>query len=76
MPNHNTLKPALVALLVTIVIAAALLLIVLAVSLSGSSAYGINAYAGGISQRFVDFLILALPVIFVFAFFISRKMFK
>lgn len=76
MPNQNTFKSFVVALLFTVAIGIAALLIALAVSLSGTSDNGISAYAGGISQRFVNFLLLALPVVFIFAFFISRKMFK
>jgi hypothetical protein len=72
----NTLKSFLVSLLVTIVIAIAALLVALVMSTSGSSANGISAYAGGISQRFISILLLSLPVIFVVVFLISRRAFR
>ncbi len=76
MPNQHTLKSFLVAFLITIVIAVAALLIALVASTIGSEANGLGAYAGGISQRFVSVLVLALPVIFVIAFFIFRRAFR
>jgi hypothetical protein len=72
----NTLKSFFVSLLVTIVIAVAALLIALIMSTSGSSANGIGAYAGGISQRFISLLLLSLPVVFIVVFFISRRVFR
>ncbi|MDQ2920082.1 MAG: hypothetical protein M3R52_00485 [Acidobacteriota bacterium] len=67
------MKSFLAALLVTIGIAIVALLIALVMSISGSSSNGIGAYAGGISQKFVSVLVLALPVIFAGVFFIFRR---
>lgn len=72
----NTLKSLLASLLVTIVIAIAALLIALIASTSGSSANGIGAYAGGISQRFISILMPSLSLISVVVFFISRRAFR
>jgi len=76
MPNRSTLKSLLAAFLITIVIAVAALLIALVLSTSGSSANGIGAYAGGISQKFVSTLMVSLPVIFVVVFFMFRRVFR
>jgi hypothetical protein len=77
MANRSTLKSFLVAFLVTVVIAIAALVIELIASTSGSSsANGITVYAGGVSRRFVSVLVSALPVIFVAAFFICRRVFR
>ena len=70
------LKSFMVSLLVTVVVAVVALLVALGVSTSGSSANGIGAYAGGLSRRFVSALMLALPVIFIVVFFISRRAFR
>ena len=76
MPNQSILKSFLVAFLFTLGIAIAALLIALIASTSGSSANGIGAYAGGISQRFISILMLSLPIIFVIVFFISRRAYR
>jgi hypothetical protein len=76
MTNQSTLKSLLAALLITIVIAAAALLIAVVLSISGSSANGIGAYGGGISQTFIVILLLSLPAIFVLVFFMSRRIFR
>jgi hypothetical protein len=76
MPNRNTLISLLAAFLVTIVIAVAALVIALVASTSGTGTNGISAYAGGASLRFVNFLALAVPVVFLALFFMFRRPFK
>ena len=69
----NLLKSFLVSLIATVVIAVVAWMVALAASVSGSSANGIGAYTGGVSQNFVRVLMLALPVIFIALFFVFRR---
>ena len=74
MPNPR--KSFLASITVTVVIAVVALMVALAVSTSGGGANGIGAYTGGISQRFVRVLMLALSIIFIVLFFIFRRTFR
>jgi hypothetical protein len=58
------------------VFAIAALLIALVLSTSGSADNGIGALAGSISQTFITILLLSLPVIFVVAFSIFRRILR
>jgi uncharacterized BrkB/YihY/UPF0761 family membrane protein len=73
MPNQNVSKAFLLSFFITLAIAVAAILIALAASVSGTSTSGIGAYSGGVSQRFINVLALALAAIFVVMFFIFRR---
>lgn len=74
MPNPR--KAFLASIAVTMVIAVVTLMVALAASTSGDGVNGIGAYTGGLSQRFVSVLMLALPIIFIVLFFIFRTIFR
>lgn len=76
MPSQNAVKSFLAAFLVTIAIAVGALVIALAASTSGTSTDGIGAYAGGVSQRFVNLLALALVLVFLALFFMFHRTLK
>jgi hypothetical protein len=72
----STLQSFLASLVVTLVIAAAAFLIAMTLSMSSSAGDGDGAHAGGVSRRFVNMLMLALPVIFGALFFVFRRAFR
>jgi hypothetical protein len=72
----NSLKSLLVSLTLTVVVAVVAYIVALALSLSGGSSDGIGAYAGGVSRRYISGLLLALPVVFIALFFLSRRVFR
>jgi hypothetical protein len=76
MSNQKTLKSFLAAFVVTIVIAIAALVIALVASTSGTSADSISVFAGGVSQRNVNLLAVALSVVFLALLFLFRRAFR
>lgn len=73
LPKLSSLKAFFIALLITVLIAVAAIVIALVSSAHGSGTGGIGTYAGGISSNFITLLLLALPVVFVIAFLIFRR---
>jgi hypothetical protein len=76
MPNQKTLISLLAAFLGTIVIAVAALVITLVALTSGTGTNGISGYAGGVSLRIVNFLAMAVLVVFLALFCMFRRPFK
>jgi TRAP-type C4-dicarboxylate transport system permease small subunit len=72
LPKHSRTKALLIALLTTVLVAAAIT-IALLLSTSGHEADGIRIYAGGLHSGFISLLALALPFIFVLMFLILRR---
>lgn len=73
MPSSNTLRAFLLALIITIAVAFAALIIAVILSSTGSGGGSIVIYTGGISQKFISLLLIGLSVIFVILFLILRK---
>ena len=73
MNKSSTLRYALLSLFVTCAVALGATLIALAVSSTASGTGEIGVVAGGISERFVTLLLVALPVIFLSVFLLLRS---
>jgi ABC-type arginine transport system permease subunit len=73
MSNPHPLRALLLALVITIALAFAALIIAVILSTAGSGGGSIVISTGGISQNFINLLLIALPVIFVILFLILRK---
>ena len=77
MPNQNSLKPFILALLAALGIVLVTLVIAAMLSASGgSSSNGISAYAGGVSAQLTYVLIAGFPVLAAVLFLALRKVFK
>jgi len=69
------LKVFVLALLITLAVAVLALAFELMRSITFSRISGIELAAGGLSSRFVTFMMLGLPVVFLVVYLVVRKKF-